>query len=302
VVDGTGPGRAWSRLAFGPFGILALAAAVFGLAFAAVALAPVDHRVAAWWPAAGVSVIALAWAPRDRKALVALTVAIASGVANVAAGRPWLLAAGFGATNALEAVVVAWWLVRGRAAPRLADLEDVTRLLAATVLGLVVMGLGAGLTVWLGEGGNFVVTARTVMASHGAAILVVVPLGMQTRAPRARGRGPEAVAQWVAMIVVAVVIFRPSQQLPLQYLPMPFLVWGALRMGARTVAAQLLLLAVLITFFSRSGAGPFAAGGAGSTLTASLVQSYLVVCALIMLPLAASVSLRLAALEWVAAS
>ena len=301
--SGTGSSPDWLRLAYGPVGLLALAAAVFALGFVAVALAPSDNGVAAWWPAAGLSVVAVAWAPRERKLVVALTIAVASSVANVVAGRDPVPAAGFGASNAAEAVVVAWWLTRGRLRLRLATLEDVFRLFAATLLGTVVMGLGAGLTIALATDGAFLTTARTVMASHGAAILVMVPLAMRVRAPRAPGRALEAVVQWTAIVSATALVFRPGQTLPLTFLAIPLLVWGALRLGTRTMAAQLLLMAVIVSVLSRFGGGPFAARlGADSTLTASLVQTYMVSCALILLPLAVSVSQRRAALERVAAS
>ena len=293
----------WEWLAYGPLGLVALGATVFALAFLAVALAPADNRVAAWWPAAGLSVVALAWAPRDRRVAVALTVALSTALANLAAGRPMALAAGFGVSNAAEAVVVAWWLMRGRLRPRLTSLEDVFRLFVATLLGNVVMGLGAGLTIMIGQDGDFPTTARTVMASHGAAILVMAPLAMSVRAPRAPGRRLEAVVQWTAIIAATVLVFRPGQSLPLTFLGLPLLVWGALRLGTRTMAAQLLLVAVIVSVLSRYGGGPFAARlGSDSTLTASLVQTYMVSCALILLPLAVSVSQRRAALERVAAS
>uniref|UniRef100_UPI002028414B hypothetical protein n=1 Tax=Actinotalea sp. C106 TaxID=2908644 RepID=UPI002028414B len=90
-------------LGFDPFVIVLLGAAVFLLAYVAVTFAPVDNGVAAWWPAAGLSVLAVAWAPRRRRLGVVLTVAVASGVANAVAGRDWPLATGFGLSNKSEA-------------------------------------------------------------------------------------------------------------------------------------------------------------------------------------------------------
>ncbi|MCU1432248.1 MAG: uncharacterized protein JWP95_1353, partial [Actinotalea sp.] len=241
----------WTRVLYGPLGLLALAVSVFLLAFVAVALAPADNRVAAWWPAAGLSVLAFAWAPRGRRLAVFVTIVAASGVANGVAGRNAAMSLGFGLSNAAEAVVVAWWLLRGRVRPRLATLDDVARLFTATVLGTTVMGLGAGLTVLIGQGGDLPTTARTVMASHAAAILVMAPLGMRARAPRAPGRGVEALAQWAAVLGVTLTVFWPGQTLPISYVTIPFLVWGALRLGTRTMAGQLLVVATLASALSR---------------------------------------------------
>lgn len=287
---------------YGAVTMVATAVTVFLLALAAVELAPPDTGVAAWWPAAGVSVLAVAWAPRDRRLAVVATIAVASGLANVVAGRSPAVAVGFGLSNAAEAFVVAWWLLRDSARPSLASLEDVTRLVVATLLGGLVMGLGAGTTVAL-AGGDFVVTARTVMASHGAAILVVTPFGMRVPSGRAPGRIVEGVVQTLALVLSTVAVFAPQQTLPLTFLPMPFLVWGALRLGTRTVAAQLLLVSVVVTVMSRFDTGPFASeSGVGPTLAVSLVQAYLVVSALVALSLAVSVGQRRAVLQRVVAS
>ncbi|NCT91797.1 EAL domain-containing protein [Cellulomonas sp. APG4] len=289
---------------YGLLTYVGLGAAVFGLAAAAVALAPPDTGVAAWWPAAGVSVIAIAWAPTRARRLVAVAVvAVLSAVANVVAGREPAVAAGFGLANALEAFVVAWWLTRDGRRPSLRSLEDVFRLFVATAMGIVTMGALAGATVAFGTDGGFLVTARTVMTSHGAAILVIVPFGMRVLGSRAPGRGFEAALQWAAVVVATVVIFGPEQTLPLSFLTMPLLVWGALRLGTRTVTTQLLVLGVLLTWLSRTGGGPFAARlGEASTASTSLVQAYMVAAALIMLPVAVSVAQRRAALERVEAS
>lgn len=288
------------ELLTGSLGAVVLGAAVFGLGYAAVALTPAGHGVAVWWPAAGVSVIALMRSPRSRWPLLAVTIMVASGMGNVVAGRSLAVSAGFGLTNALEALVVAWWLVRGRRTPRLASPEDLARLLVATLLGGLVIGLGAGITDTLGTGGDFLLTARTVMASHGAAMLVVVPLGMVTAPVGPTGRRWEIALQWVTMTVITAVVFWPTQSIPMQFLSVPVLVWGAVRMTARGVAVQLSALAVAVTVSSRAG-GPFAEASSPA-LSVALAQAYLVVCALVALALVTSAAQRRLALREVAAS
>lgn len=290
------------RRLYGPAGLVALASGVFLLAYLAVTLAPADTGVAAWWPAAGLSLAALLWAPRDRRLVTTATIVLATGLANVAAGREWATAFGFGVSNALEALVVALLVLR-HGPPRLASLEDVFRLMVATLAGTAVMGLGAGLTILASTGDGFLLTARTVMTSHGAAILVLAPLAMRPADGRWAGRPAEAVVQWAAVLVATVLTFAPGQDMPVTFLTMPFLVWGALRFGVRTVSAQLGVVAFVVTWFSRYDGGPLAGpASSGSTLTASLVQAYLLVCALVTVPLVVSVQQRRAALARVVAS
>ena len=51
----------------------------------------------------------------------------------------------------------------------------------------------------------------------------------------------------------------PGQSLPLAFLPIPGLVWGALRLGLRTVAIQLIVVGALTVRLTIIGGGPFAA-------------------------------------------
>jgi len=130
-------------------GIALLAAAVFLVATSSIEWVPPGNGVAAWWPAASISVLALAWAPHRRWAVVVATVFLATTAANVVAGRDLGPAAGFGLSNTLEALTVAWILVRRRGAPaepRLTTLDDFGRFVVATLAGVAVMATGAGLT------------------------------------------------------------------------------------------------------------------------------------------------------------
>ncbi|HEX6487114.1 MAG TPA: MASE1 domain-containing protein, partial [Nocardioidaceae bacterium] len=194
------PGRTGPRPAFvarHPLLLVAgLLAAVFLLGVTSVLLAPADTRVAVWWPAAGLSAVLLLLAPRAWRPRLVLAVALVSALANSAAGRPVAVAAGFGLANAAEAYVVAWWLTRGSGGrPSLRTMDDLRRLLVATVLGALVIGAGVGATVGLLLGGDALAAARTVTASHGAAILVIAPLALRVGASPLHGRRAEAAAQ-----------------------------------------------------------------------------------------------------------
>ena len=275
-------------------------AGVYGLAATAVLFAPPGSEVAAWWPAAGLAVAMLVLLPRRARPALALGVLLASGLANYSAGRTPEASLGFGVTNATEAWLVAWWLTRGsRGRPGLRTMEDLWRLLTATLLGNLAVGLAAGTTVAYLLDGPVVEGARTVMASHAAAILVIVPLALEV-GPRPRPTvRHERLVQWVLFLGTVGFVFSPGQTLGLGFLPLPLLVWAALRLGLRTVAAQLLALGVTVTALTARGWGPFAAsvtsGAAAPDTTASLVQAFLITTALVALPLAVVVDQRRAA-------
>ncbi|HQY32812.1 MAG TPA: EAL domain-containing protein [Actinotalea sp.] len=302
------PGAAvrWRDRAYGPVGIALLAAAVFLVATSSIEWVPPGNGVAAWWPAASISVLALAWAPHRRWAVVVATVFLATTAANVVAGRDLGPAAGFGLSNTLEALTVAWILVRRRGAPaepRLTTLDDFGRFVVATLAGVAVMATGAGLTALAAGSTAPLDVARTVVASHGASILLLVPFGMVLPAGRSRASRTEVAAQWIALFAAVLVVFWPGRALPMTFLPLPLMVWGAVRLPVRTVAAQLIAVGFAVTFLTRAGGGPFAEHlGPWEGITVSFIEAYLVVGALIVLPLAVSVAQRREALERIAAS
>ena len=146
--------------------VMGLAVAVFGLALAALALRPAGAVAAPWWPAAGVAVAWLLRAPRSHHRALLVTVAVASGAANLAGGRPLALAATLGAADALEVLVIRRCLTGADGdRPCLSTVADVGRFLTAVLAGSVVLGGGVGAAMWTLLGDSPVEAARTVMVA-----------------------------------------------------------------------------------------------------------------------------------------
>ncbi len=285
---------------------LAFLGLVFFLMTSSVVLAPPGSSVAAWWPAAGVSVAAVLWAPRRRLWVMALGIAATSFAANAVGGRPAALAAGFAVANTAEAVTVALMLGSGGSSKvRLATMDDLARFVRAAAVGSALIGAIAGLSVWLFVDGDGFGTARAASASHGAAQLIVLPCFLATTATRGRSRA-EVVGQWVVVVAVTSAVFAPHQDLPLAFAPFVPLMWGAVRMGQRTVSLQLLAVGIIASMLTSASGGPFGhLYGLGSltpeTVTA-LVQAFLVCSALMVLPLSVAVRQRQEAMAELARS
>lgn len=235
-------------------GFAIFGAVIFVLGQGAVLLAPEGFEVAAWWPAAGVSVAAVALFYGSRWRLAAAIV-LFSALANLAGGRPASVAIGFGIANAAEALVAGWWLQRSRDdRPALHGLTDVWRLAVAAVLGGVTIGAGASLTVaWLLDG-SITTTFVAVVPSHVAAVLLLVPLALSTSTPARRSQ-VEVTGSWLLAAGAPLAVFAPGQLLPVAFLALSPLMWAALRFGVRTVAAQLVVVGVTVTFLTGQGAG-----------------------------------------------
>ena len=103
-VAGTNRATAWS--------VLGVALAVFALGLLAVTLAPAGSHVAVWWPAAGVSVAAVAASGGTRRRSLLLAIALASLSANLVGGRSLALAGCFALANTAEAALAGCWCQR----------------------------------------------------------------------------------------------------------------------------------------------------------------------------------------------
>lgn len=258
---------------------------VFVLGATAVRFAPPGSSVAVWWPAAGLAVaFLLATGPnRRRAALFLVGMVVSSGLANLYGGRPPLAATCFGFANTAEAAVVWAAMTRTSYRPRLAALEDLGRLLLATLAGAVVFGVLAGLTVTYTLDRTFFPTAYAVTASHAAAVLTLAPLGVAISTKAAIPWRLEDALQGLVLLGVTLWVFASTNGLPLAFLPLPVLVWGATRLDLRALATELALLGVVVVLLTSQGYGPFAIAGQSGAVApetvGALTQAFLVTAA-----------------------
>lgn len=277
---------------------LGLLAGVYALGLLAVHFRPDGASVAAWWPATGVAVILVTYSPRARWSVLVPAVAAVSAAANVTDGRDLGLSVLFGLGDAGEAAVAALVLGGLRARlPQLRAMDDFLRLLAAALAGGLVAATGAALAVEeYVVGGSFADTLPQVLASHGAATLVLVPVAMAFCTKPQPMMGWELPAQLAAMLGVTLLVFSPDQRAPVTFVPIVLLAWCALRFDVRVVAAELAGFSVLVTFLSAQGYGPFGTaferGEINALESGALTQGFLLCAALISLPLTIAVQQR----------
>ncbi|MEO5851322.1 MAG: ATP-binding protein [Nocardioides sp.] len=280
---------------------------VLALSQAAVALAPEGTEVAAWWPAAGVSVAILARA-RGRLLFAGLlaTLAAATFAGNLFAGREPLVAAVFCLANVAEAAIVVGWMRRGiDTPPALRTFDGLGRLLVGVAIGTSVLATTASAVVALRLGGDYWLTWRQVAASHAAAILLLAPLGLVLPRLRDRRWGLEVAAQGAAAVLIVMLVFAPGQELPLAFSVLPVIAWAAVRFDFRVVVAEMIGIGVGSSLLTSAGYGPFAAAGVrgeAPALVSAQMQVFLVSCAMSALPLAVAVAQRRAALHDVSES
>ena len=256
--------------------IAGLLALTYLLGMAAVVLTPPGSQTAAWWPAAGASVVA-ALCARKRRWGVALLVGLVTVGSNYAAGRPLVVSIGFGIANFSETWLVSAILSRGIGGAGLRRMSDVARLLVATLVGSMVIGLLAAAIVGMLQGGRFIETLFAVMASHAAAVIVVVPPALVVYGGDPSRNRLEFVAQIVVTFAVVGFVFSPTNALPLVFLSLPVLSWAAFNFSYGFTMIELLVTAILTVELTAAGGGPFAASEiAGVSVTNQMLQLFLI--------------------------
>lgn len=233
-----------------------------------------SNLISVWWPAVAVCALAVMAVPRGWFLAAAGSVLVWMTLANMLANRPFGLSFGYGLANAVEALLVALLLTRGRRRVRLERRRDVLRLLVAAAVGAAVASVIASVTLML-NGASYV-GGTPVLTSHASALLTILPLALTSTRGAEQGPRWQLLAQPVALTVAVLYVFWPGHTLPLAFLPMPFLVWGTLLYSSRAMAVQLAAVAITVTTLTAAGHGPFAAVSAQALGPVQTVQIFLI--------------------------
>lgn len=212
---------------------------------------------APWWPAAGISVIAV-FAARGRGLAVAALIVPITAAANLLSGTVWWMALGFGIANAAEAWVVVAITQHRRPPGHRFRLYDAVRFILATAGGAGLIGILAGAIV-AANGGDLFGTAAHVAASHGSSVLLIGVLGVVPLSSFVPRLGIELALQLLALAGAIVIAFGPLSNLPLAFLPFPVLAWAAFRFTAGVTLIEVALVSVAVAVLSFQGRGSFAA-------------------------------------------
>jgi signal transduction histidine kinase len=248
-------------------------------AWAAVSFSIADPALAAWWPAAGLSVPAGMLARGRERWLVILLVILATGTGNVLAGRDLLLAVLLGMGNTVEVVIIAALLApRGRPL-RLASLAAATRFIGIVLVGAFGSGLALGTVAAVFIGRPWIEAVPQLTASHAAATLVMLPVML---VPLREGRPlnrAELLLQSTVLATLLGLVFWPGNDWPIAFVPLVAFLWAALRFSLLITAVQLMLTAFAVIVLTTLGGGPFVDIDPASRTPVVLIQIFLLVYA-----------------------
>ncbi len=289
----------------GPWGrfdlrLVPMALAIFGGAEAGHLLSFPESSFATWWPPNGILAALLLLEPRARWAAVLLAALPPTLASDLLHQTPVWASLSFWLGDCTEAMCAAWffrrWISRSAGFARISDVLGfcaVTTLVATPiggVIGSATLALLPGarsaasdwLLWWTADAVGMLVAAPLVLAWRG-------PLDPKERA-RWRAEGPVALG-CLALICHAIFSLQhdaAAQALQMPYLVLPFVIWPALRLRVRGAALASAVVAVIATWHTIHGHGPFVGIGRSVTLQATLLQAFLVVVACTSLALGAS--------------
>jgi PAS domain S-box-containing protein len=291
------------RLGSGSLLVAALVVAAYLAGVGALSVGRATGSTAAWWPAAGIGVIAVLLARHRHWPAVFGALAVAFALANLTMGRSLGVSVLLGASDVAETVVVAL-LVRRYIGRRLVDVLDVWRLFAIAAAGAFVAAIGVS-TVYdrlLGE--TFWSMLWLTVPSHAASVIMLAPVALISwrRRPHDLSRAVEIAAQ-VTLLATATLVTFAAAHLTLGFAPLPVIVWAAVRFRERVVVLEQIAYATAVTLFTQYGSGPFApVTGTGPGNSTQHAQLYLICLVLIGLPLAKAMQQHDEALAKVKAS
>lgn len=263
--------------------------------------------VTAWWPGAGLGLLALLVArPTSWTWLTGALYAAYAG-AHLVGGVDTVPALALAVPQAGGVLMTALWLHGIGGVTRLGRLRDIWHLLAAALVGGATSGLAVGALasnlLAVGFGPSALLSAMGSITS----MLVLAPLLL------VRGRSSwrlrvstvlQLSLQALAFLAVTLLVFGPRSFLLVAFAPVPFLIWAAFQFGARVVAIEQAAFALLVSAFTELGYGPFVAVTSGDPASYRYLVADLYLLCVVMtgLPLAVAEAERRRTLSRVAAS
>ena len=235
-----------------------------------------DTGVSLIWPAAGMGVLWVFLAAKNRAGvLVAVVgVGVVAGIVNAATGAGGLLGVVFAVSNAVQswiALVIFRWLQArlGRSTWwRMRSVTDVVALGAASVGGVAsVLALAPVVTASVNDL-NYIAVASVWLLRNVAGILLIMPLVMRLLDPRLKSssRIQNAWRQRTRELIIIVIltavtygaVYGTSTAFTLSFLPMGLTIWAAVRLDTTVAGLHALLASGLVVVLTLAGLGPFA--------------------------------------------
>lgn len=282
------------RRILSPTGVLVIGCllGIFAMGWFAEWTRPAEAISTLWWPASGLALGLGVRTPRRYLWLVGTAVGLVLLGANLAqySSVPLGVAASVGA--GVEVAVGALILRAGvEGVPTLRTYADLAMLLLAVAAAATAYDLTvAAATLATGDRHTAITLLLAAGPRRAAGMLLVVPLFLRLPETERRLRPPYIVGQVFVGLLAAVLVFVVNDNLPLAFLVIVPPVWGALTMCMRWLLVEMLGIAVIASFGSAAGSGPFSFPRFGPNLGITLLQAFELTMVAIVLVIALTVA------------
>jgi integral membrane sensor domain MASE1 len=264
---------------------------IFALGWFSALTRPAEAGAAVWWPASGLAIGLGIRTPRSRLWVACVAVGLVLLGANLSQYGSVALAIASSIGAALE-MAIGTLILRagGRTIPVLATRTDLFRLVLAVAISATAYDGTVALTSFaVGDVPYALLQLFTEGPRRAAGMLLVAPLFMlQPAVERIPGRVLTGIQIGVALAAAALVFH--SSDLPLAFLVIVPPVVGALWFSPRWLMAEMLTIAVIASYASANGQGPFSFARLGPTTGATLLQAFELTMATIVLVISLTVS------------
>ena len=279
--DSTAVELTWWPAVPGPAVAVVVGLCYFALAQYVIWLNDPVNAGAGYWPAAGVTVVALLLLPVRRWGWVIGAVAAAEVGGDALHHYPFAASSWWALGNIAGPVAGATLLRRFGSGGRLAPLGALVRFFALGVIVGPCVGAALGS---IGTSTVYDMSYLEVMlkwwVGDGLGVLVVAPLLLCFREPSVPGRSLlQSSATVAAVVTITLLAFRNWHQewdVVLPYLILPAMTLTSVRLGIRGAAITGFLVAELANLATALGHGPFSAAGGSDLDAVTVLQVFLV--------------------------
>lgn len=281
------PSRPWQHIML----VAATLGGICVLGWFSVLTRPAEAVAAVWWPAAGLALGLGIQTPRRRLWLACLAVAAVLLPVNLAQYGSVTLAIASSFAAAVE-MAIGTLVLRSanEGKPVLATRSDLALLVLAVVIAATAYDVTVAMTTWAtGDARVAVLQLFSEGPRRAAGMLLVAPVFMRLPVRERHAGRVRTVTQIVVALVVALLVFRMND-LPLAFLVIVPPVLGALWFSLKWLLMEMLAVAVIASYASANGHGPFSFARLGPTAGGTVLQAFELTMATIVLVIALTVS------------
>ncbi|MBE7323733.1 hypothetical protein IEQ44_03600 [Nocardioides sp. Y6] len=179
------------------------------------------------------------------------------------------------AGSGVAAAVLALRVVRASDGPlQMRTERDLLRVILAANLGGLLVGVTAGLAAAVVGIDEVAALTLGAFVNMTASLVLFLPLATHGLEAPSLAQWSERVTQWVCLVLATVAVFSTPWTTEFPYVVLVLLMWAGLRLSLLETLIQLVVVRVIVTFFTAQNIGPYVGATHNRTLPPDLEMVY----------------------------